>query len=170
MSLGLFWGLKDSIVVERLISAVEQTKNAKSEEEMFDGRAVQYVVGFDVFKENFLFGIGLRNFSQIDRNGLVLHSEYLVQLVECGIIGTFLFLFFHIFIIRRLLILRKVNIFKKSAELFLLFYLVMSILSLGTWFYNMEIIWIMIGLAIRCILPFNTRETKHLKPNIEVLQ
>ena len=94
---------------------------------MFDGRALQYVDGFEVFKENIFTGIGLLNYSKIDQWGLVLHSEYLVQLIECGIIGVFLFLFFHIYIIRKLLKFRKFEEGKRIAEVFLLYYIIFFI-------------------------------------------
>jgi len=150
-----FFVLKDSVVVERMTKTFNTTKSATSELEMFDGRALQYVDGMEVFKENYITGIGLLNFMNIDQWGLALHSEYLVQLVECGIIGFFIFLFFHIYIIRKLVRFKKIIRFEKAAKVFLLYYIIFFILSWGGWSYNIIIFWIIPGLAIRFLNQLN---------------
>ncbi len=151
-----FFAFKDAIVVERITETFNSTKSATDEVEMFDGRALQYVNGIEVFKENYITGVGLLNYSLIDEWGLVLHSEYLVQLVECGIIGFFIFLFFHAYIIRRLLKFRKKIEFKRVAGVFLLYYIVFFILSWGGWSYNVVVFWIVPGLAIRILNQFHS--------------
>ena len=62
---------------------------------MFDGRAIQYEFGYEKFLENPYFGIGLNNYKQFDGYNLVLHSEYLVQLIENGLVGFILFFLFY---------------------------------------------------------------------------
>ena len=150
-----FLVLKDSVVVERMTKTFNTTKSATNELEMFDGRALQYIDGMEVFKENYITGIGLLNFMNVDQWGLALHSEYLVQLVECGIIGFSIFLFFHIYIIRKLVRFKKIIRFEKAAKVFLLYYIIFFILSWGGWSYNIIIFWIIPGLAIRFINQLN---------------
>jgi O-antigen ligase len=65
--------------------------------EKFGDRGQFYVLGFELFKENPINGIGLGNF--INYHGsLVLHSEYMIQLCELGLIGALIFAVFYIWI------------------------------------------------------------------------
>ena len=98
-----------------------------------------------------MFGIGLFNYRDLDRYGLELHSEYLVQLVETGIIGSLLFLLFYGYIISRLFKIKSNSIFKKTANVLLLSFCAYFILFFGAWIYNIAIFWLIIGIAIRVI-------------------
>ena len=149
-SLG-FFVFKDSEVVRRLTDTLSETSQAKTELEMFDGRAIQYVEGIEVFNDNKLTGIGLLNYKHFDEWELVLHSEYLVQLIECGIIGSILYLYFNVYIIRKLLKLRKYKNYNQSANVFLLYFIILIFLSFGSWTYNLMIWWIITGLSVRFI-------------------
>lgn len=67
-------------------------------------RAFMYVEGFEFFLNNPLTGLGLTNFITYSVVVLhVLHSEYMVQLAECGIVGFSLFLMFYGSMIVRLI-------------------------------------------------------------------
>ena len=72
-------------------------------------RAIQYESAIELFHENFWTGIGLTNFIYLDTTGrqLVLHSEYMVQLCENGIIGFALLMIFYVLLIRSLIKNRK---------------------------------------------------------------
>ena len=72
-------------------------------------RAIQYESAIELFHENFWTGIGLTNFIYLDTTGrqLVLHSEYMVQLCENGIIGFTLLMIFYVLLIRSLIRNRK---------------------------------------------------------------
>ena len=118
---------------------------------MFDGRAIQYVNGLEVFYDNNITGIGLNNYKQFDEWNLVLHSEYLVQLVENGLIGFSLYIIFILSIINKLLKLRKIQAIKKESQIYLLYYFCLIILSFGTWTYSIILFWIIISLSIRFI-------------------
>jgi O-antigen ligase len=148
---GISWGLNNTEVGERIIKTAEQTINANEDEERFDGRMVQYVEGYEVFKNYPLLGIGLFNYRYIDRFGLELHSEYLVQLVESGLIGTLLFLLFYGYIIYNLLKVHPKSTLKKTSNVLILSFLVYGVLFFGTWVYNMSMFWIIIGIAIKII-------------------
>jgi O-antigen ligase len=68
-------------------------------------RAFMYDCGWDLFLEHPLTGIGLLNFRLQNALGidLVLHSEYMVQICECGIIGSILFLIFYYGMAKRII-------------------------------------------------------------------
>lgn len=59
-------------------------------------RTTFYINGWQVFLENKINGIGLRNYMHETKSDYVIHSEYMVQLVEGGILGSVLFLLFNI--------------------------------------------------------------------------
>jgi hypothetical protein len=80
------------------------TQNSETEYEydisgtIFDkmgDRGVFYVQGWNLFKEHPIRGIGLGNFKLYQENNLVLHTEYMVQLCELGLIGSLLFVLFY---------------------------------------------------------------------------
>lgn len=84
-------------------------------------RAIFYIEGWQVFLENSISGIGLMNFMKVTGNNYVIHSEYIVQFAEGGMLGVILFFLFY---------------FSIGKELFSLFFL----------FPNMRpILWILIG-------------------------
>lgn len=61
-------------------------------------RAWQYEIALELYHEHFWTGIGLTNFMDMTGGELVLHSEYMVQLCENGIIGFVLLMLFYVFI------------------------------------------------------------------------
>ena len=65
-------------------------------------RATFYINGWNIFKDNLFNGIGLKNYYHKGYGDLVLHSEYMVQLIEGGVLGTLLFLTFHYWIAKGL--------------------------------------------------------------------
>ncbi|MEL4457164.1 O-antigen ligase family protein [Lutimonas vermicola] len=61
-------------------------------------RAYFYIKGWSIFLEKPIAGIGLNNFPKIAESSYRIHSEYIVQITEGGIIGSSLFLFFYLWI------------------------------------------------------------------------
>lgn len=70
-------------------------------------RAIQYQLGLELFWENYWTGIGLTNFTDVSGYDCRIHSEYIVQLCENGIIGFALLLLYYILLIRGLRRSRK---------------------------------------------------------------
>ncbi len=136
---------------ERVIETAVKTQNATSDEERFDGRLVQYIQGYEVFKSSPMLGIGLFNYRYIDRYGLELHSEYLTQFVETGIIGSSLFLLFYGYLFVRLFRVKSNSKFKTVANVLILSLISYFILFFGTWIYNISMFWLIIGIALRVI-------------------
>mgnify|MGYP003809015297 CR=1 FL=1 len=146
------WSLGNTAVGERLVAVYEKTLYAREVEQMFDHRASYFVNGWKLFKEHPINGIGLRNYPHFNKSKHNLHTEYMVQLTECGLIGTFLFVIFYLYIIKWLFLIRRKMIpYKNIAETYLLFLLIMFVLIFGTWQYNIPIMWVLIALAVRFI-------------------
>lgn len=57
-------------------------------------RIMYYVIGFEILPDNLIFGIGLWNFMKYNIFEMPFHSEYMVHLVEGGIIGFTLYIIF----------------------------------------------------------------------------
>lgn len=70
---------------------------------MVGDRAFFYVVGYELFQHcNKFIGVGLLHFPKLAHTHLPLHTEYMVQLLECGYIGCTLFLSFIISFFRKI--------------------------------------------------------------------
>ena len=109
-------------------------------------RAGMYYYGIELFHTNPLTGIGVNNYVQ--RTGFEnrLHTEYMVQLCENGIIGFSLFVMFYVSFIRALLRARKNQglqwLTVASGILAILF------LSFTTWTYNQQYVMVIYAVVL----------------------
>lgn len=119
-------------------------------------RAVQYSTSPKYFLESPLFGIGLRNYVNKTPSKYKLHSELLVQLVELGIVGIFLYFVFNYKIALRL---KK---YKKNNNLFqfLLYgWIIIMFFSISTWTYQFSKYFMLFGILIAEIIKYENRYT-----------
>lgn len=101
-------------------------------------RALQYVTGFELFLTKPLTGIGITNYKLIAYSNYPIHSEYIVQLCECGLIGVVLFLLFYNSLFRSILSFgRTSNENKRYMMLFLGYMFMMLFLNLTAWTYSL---------------------------------
>lgn len=63
--------------------------------EKFGDRGVMYLQGWELFKDHPIRGIGLGNYKLYSSEQFILHSEFMVQLCELGLIGSFFFVLFY---------------------------------------------------------------------------
>lgn len=149
---GIIFTLYNTSIGERMLHSYTKTEQAKNPERMFDGRMAQYILGWNEFIEHPINGIGLTNFIHETGHSQPLHSEYLVQFAECGLIGISIFIIFYGYIIKKLFYYRRKYLFiKKSAEIHLLSILILFILSFGGLIYSIPMMWVLIALSIRFI-------------------
>lgn len=109
-----------TLMGERLLSTTEQAEKSKTETRSkilntLGDRAVFYVQGWKIFKENPLNGIGLWNYIIRSRD-YVQHSEYMLQLSELGIIGFVLFFLYYFSVFRYIINVHTRNIFLKRQK------------------------------------------------------
>lgn len=137
------------------IKDVNESLNAKYDiegniflEAMGD-RAPYYIDGTELFLKNPITGIGLRNFTLKTSHTTHLHTEYMVQLCECGIIGTTLFVLLYITVIKELIWTFKkrkkeinITIIMMGALVAILF------LYLTTWSYSFAFYFLILGCLI----------------------
>lgn len=110
-------------------------------------RAFMYVLGWDAFLENPILGIGLNNFKPITNSEYVLHTEYMVQLCECGIIGSALFVLFYTLMVRLCIKIRSVG-YKTDFFIILGFIFALLFMSLTAWTYSFPRYFIVFGIII----------------------
>ena len=119
-------------------------------------RAVQYSTAPKYFMQSPLFGLGLSNYSKNTPSAYKLHSELLVQLVELGIVGIFLYFVFNYKIALRL---KK---YKKNNNLFqfLLYgWIIIMFFSISTWTYQFSKYFMLFGILIAEIIKYENRYT-----------
>ncbi len=110
-------------------------------------RAGYYIRGWQYFINNPWTGIGLRNFAVFDYSKHTLHTEYMVQLTECGIIGTTLYLLFIGWMAYNLLyVFFKIE--KRETLIYAGMYGAILFVSFTSWTYQFPIYFIVFGIII----------------------
>ena len=112
-------------------------------------RAYFYIDGWRIFSQNPLTGIGLENYTTVSDSKYRLHTEYIVQLAETGLIGTLFFLLFNIGIGRRIYIIwRKYKKNRAEAMVLLGGFLAVLFLNLTAWTYSFPHYFIVFGVIV----------------------
>ena len=99
-------------------------------------RAIMYIEGWDFFLHNIWTGIGLTQYAHLSQIGLLLHTEYMVQLCECGIIGSLLFIIFYGSMIKKVIRIRKEPYSKNLFLIYFSFIIAILIINLVSWTYD----------------------------------
>ena len=150
-----FFGISyifDNTVLGERFSLVENQGKAlnKSGYELLNflgDRATFYIEGWKLFKSYPFFGIGLSNYKTVLPSDMPIHSEFMVQLAEGGLIGALLFLLFHFSLFRRIFSMKKEN--NKSMKLTLCGIMICILfIGLTAWTYSMRAYYIVFGAII----------------------
>lgn len=154
--------IEDTYLGERIIYTQEQGEESNESEvkalNFLGDRAIQYLLAWELFLEHPITGIGLRNFSVVADFPFVLHTEYMVQLCECGIIGSSLYLLFMGGLFVSVFRLKRSNV--RLFSICLGGLLCMLFLNFTAWTYQGNAFFAMYGL----ILAVCYHETKYDKP------
>lgn len=108
---GLFFLMDNTMIGERFAETAEQSDVRFVENEstnlilntLLGDRAIQYELGYLLFLMNPWTGIGITNFISVSGFPFRLHTEYMVQLCENGIIGFSLLMLFYYFLVKKIL-------------------------------------------------------------------
>lgn len=150
--IGFVYVINNTPVGKRMIDSFEKTSQAKSTNRMLDNRINQYITGWQVFLKNPINGVGLANYVYASGYDTPLHSEYMVQIAEGGIIGSCIFILYYIIIVIKLIAIRKISPLKrKLSDTHSLSLVIMFCLFFGGWIYNIPMMWVLVALAIRFI-------------------
>lgn len=144
--------LNNTLLGERLFEAAMNTNPYNTTNNKFldllDDRAIFYIEGWLLFLKNPITGIGLRNFMVDFDFPHPIHSEYMVQIAETGIIGTTLYVIFYILIIRLILKTRKNKLNSNIFLIMLGFIATILFISLTSWTYEFSRYYVIFGLVI----------------------
>ena len=144
--------LSNTLLGERLFDAATNTNlyNTTNSKflELLDDRAIFYIEGWVLFTENPITGIGLRNFMVDFGYEHPIHSEFMVQISETGIIGTTLYIIFYISIIRLILKTRRNKSNSNVFPIMLGFIMTILFISLTSWTYEFSRYYVIFGLII----------------------
>lgn len=151
--LGINFMMENTFLGERMNEIEDETINIDVGNNLFlkamGGRAFYYLYGWEVFTDNPLFGIGLTNFMHYTRTEHMLHTEYMVQLTECGIIGSLLFVCFYTSLIYRILNTGKLIPSYKSRSIVALSAVVAILfISLTAWTYDFLFFFAVLGTVL----------------------
>jgi O-antigen ligase len=124
--------------------------------DLLGDRVGNYIIGWDIFKDNPLTGIGLTNYKHKGHGLLLLHTEYMVQLTECGIIGTILFLLFYFWIGKHIILIWRKNPFQSRPALWILAggFCAVLFINLTAWTYEFDQYFAVFGVMIGYIKIF----------------
>ena len=111
-------------------------------------RANNYIIGYEIFKDNPIFGIGIGNYMTYTRNSLVLHTEYMAQLCENGLVGFTLFAVFYISIIYKLFKIKSNPILKSGRIIMIGAILAILFMGITAWIYDFSFYFAIIGVTI----------------------
>lgn len=163
---GVYFLMNNTLVGERIQSGKEDSEgyipNNPEQNDLFltlvGDRSGQYVQGAQVFLKNPITGIGICNYMNYTGASYRLHTEYMVQLCENGIIGFVLLWMFYYFVWKNIKRFRR-----QSKSLFtLLSFGLLSILFINftSWTYDAGYIMLMYAIMF---CPEIRGETLHIK-------
>ena len=110
-------------------------------------RVPHYILGWELFKQHPVAGVGLYNFMHVSGYQERLHTDYMVQFAENGLIGIVLFALYYFWYIKNLIKLRRVNVFKSKSIIGLGWIVAVLFLGLSTWTYDMSSVFICSGVV-----------------------
>ena len=142
--------VKDSYVMERINRLEEREMdlpdNAPQVLSLLGDRAPHYYYGWYLFLEKPVFGVGLEQ----ARIGYTrIHSEYMVELVENGIVGFVLFFLFHYWLIKK-----SIKSWKKKEQLSICILggvFGLLFLYLTTWAWSFVPYFVLLGVILGCL-------------------
>lgn len=137
--------------------------------QLMGDRAPMYVIGFDAFLNNMWTGIGISNFPNLLENthSHALHSEYMVQLTECGLIGALLFLFFYIGMIVGLLRTIKNSHYRHDALILSSTLLAIIAMNFTTWTYDGTYFFMFFGVVYATIKNSDSSVLNHTQKSLK---
>ena len=154
---GSDWVLENTFMGERLTDIGEQyTEYELSSNPVINkfwanflgDRTFFYYYGLQIFHQHPITGIGLTNFQIAQDTNVRIHSEYIVQLCENGIIGFVLLILFYVIILKRLLTKKREGF---NIWIYLGGLLAILFLNFTAWTYNSDAVMILYAVLLNFI-------------------
>lgn len=154
---GFSYTMEHTHMGQRMNELSEQSQSVSSQYDIGDNlflqvmadRAPQYVLGTELFLKHPTTGVGLMNFQSKSDYPYRLHTEYMVQLCECGLIGFLLFIGFYFSILKHLVKKFRVSdVDKKICVNMIGGLLALLFIYFTAWGYSMPHYFAMLGTII----------------------
>ena len=162
--IGISYLMNNTYLGERFHATSEQAENREATAsdskflQMVGDRAPHYVLGWELFKRNPVTGIGLLNFQYVTGFPERLHTEYMVQFTENGLVGFVLFVLYYLWFINKLFKLRKFSDGSGYGFLGLGWIAALLFLAITAWTYDMTSAFICSGIVASFVYSFNRSE------------
>ena len=154
-----YLGERIDIISEQAESRSEYAYDSKFLQFVGD-RAPHYVYGWEIYKQHPVTGIGLYNFMHVSGYQERLHTDYMVQFAENGLIGILLFALYYLWYIKNLIKLRQINDNKSKAIIGLGWIVAVLFLGMTAWTYDMSTVFICSGVAASFVCLYNKHEIR----------
>lgn len=178
LAVGIYYVMTHTSVGERLQEGIDDyfyvqfVENNKVNElfmAVLGDRAIQYESSLELFHKHFWTGIGLTNFMDESGGELVLHSEYMVQLCENGMIGFVLLMMFYVLLIVGLIKNRtKLGFRKTNMALFGL--LAVLFINFTAWTYCQTYIMVIYAVVFSYVCSDDNKIINNVKKNSHTFQ
>ena len=166
--IGFNWVMDNTFMGERFLNNEQYdfvlSKNARVNDfliKVLGDRSLFYYYGIQIFKQHPITGIGLTNFISVTQINVRIHSEYIVQLCENGIIGFGLLMLFYGLILKRLKKKRKE---RTNYMVYLFGLLAILFINLTAWTYNMNYTMIVYAVLINYTYSSSNYEISNTSP------
>ena len=152
--IGLSYVMGNTMIGDRLADTAGESKVEFSENKtvnwffnnLLGDRSIHYELGFGLFLLHPITGIGITNFIPVSGFPIRLHTEYMTQLCENGIIGFSILILFYCILLKKLFIRQKENGENIIMALFGMFALLF--INITVWTYNQNFGMIYYGILI----------------------
>lgn len=138
--------LENSVLGERFTNIENDAERYNTTDSfllsLLGDRAYFYITGWELFLTKPLFGIGLNNYMSVTHYPMPIHSEYMVQLTENGLIGFLIYVIFMISFSKKCF---KSKV-KPLKRLYVGWLLCIIFLSFTTWTYDMPQYFMLFGI------------------------
>ena len=162
--LGLYWGygyVMDNTIMGQRMGMIEYASSGylNDNSSLFlramGDRAIFYTSGWKLFTENPINGIGITNFVAYNLSDNRIHSEYMVELCENGILGTMLYVVFMLSIINS--VFRSFRYEQREIVMVCLGGMVAILfISFYAWTYDVVYYFLLYGVVLSVCRPLNT--------------
>ena len=154
--------MMDNTVIGQRFSIVEEqgqryNKSSVAVLNFLGDRLTYYIEGWKIYKSHPIFGIGLWNYKHYLSADMPIHSEYMVQLAECGTVGTVLFVAFYVSLFKCIFRIKKNPGMGKTWLTLLGMMIFMLFLNLSAWTYSYKAYFVMFGVIIGMVEGVNSQ-------------
>lgn len=149
---GIDYALNSTNMAQRFQESVDQAGNWNTSGikalDLLGDRAKFYIDGWDIFLDNPINGIGLQNYYNLGYGQYAIHSEYMVQLAESGLIGFFLFALFNSLIARNIYLMNMRSEFREVGMVLAGGFVATLFIGLTAWTYQFAFYFSVFGVII----------------------